>query len=104
VGPPAAEPTRPQTGPLKSADDNGFVVYDGIVDSAVEVLPGQAQLIIEASASLADAVVFVNDRELGPLPQTLALPEGVHELAIKRGDAISYRFVTVHPGKTWVLR
>jgi len=104
VGQPATPPARPQTGPLKSADDNGFVVYDGIVDSAVEVLPGQAQLIIEGSAALADAVVFVNDRELGSLPQTLALPEGVHELAIKRGDAISYRFVSVHPGKTWVLR
>jgi hypothetical protein len=106
--PPVAKPktpsARPSTSLLKSADDNGFAVYDGFVDSAVEVPPGHAQLIIEASSAPEDAVVFVNDRELGALPQTLSLPEGVHELAIKRGDAISYRFVSVHPGKTWVLR
>lgn len=104
IAKPKPPAVRPSSSLLKSADDNGFAVYDGFVDSAVEVPPGHAQLIIEPSSTPADAVVFVNDRELGALPQTLALPEGVHELAIKRGDAISYRYVSVHPGKTWVLR
>ncbi len=79
-------------------------MYDGIVDSKIEVAPEQALLVIEDTPALGGAMVFVNDRELGPPPQQLALPEGVHELAIKRGDAISYRFVSVHPGRTWVLR
>jgi hypothetical protein len=110
-GAPAALPTKPapltprhQGGSLISAEDNGFAVYDGILDPAVAVEPDQALLVVEATPALADSIVIVNDRELGAPPQKLALPEGVHELAIKRGDAISYRFVSVHPGRTWVLR
>jgi CheY-like chemotaxis protein len=106
--PAAPKPTtlqpRQKGGSLISAEDNGFAVYDGILDPAVEVPPEHAQLIVEATSALAGASVFVNDRELGAPPQTLSLPEGVHELAIKRGDAISYRFVSVHAGRTWVLR
>ncbi len=94
---------RMQGGSLISAEDNGFAVYDGILDSNVAT-PEQALLVVEATPALADAIVIVNDRELGTPPVKLALPEGVHELAIKRGDAISYRFVSVHPGRTWVLR
>ncbi|HEX5659843.1 MAG TPA: hypothetical protein VFX59_21760, partial [Polyangiales bacterium] len=100
AGPPGP---RLQGGSLISAEDNGFAVYDGILDPNVAT-PEQALLVVEATPSLADAIVVVNDRELGAPPQKLALPEGVHELAIKRGDAISYRFVSVHPGRTWVLR
>ncbi|MET0286019.1 MAG: response regulator [Polyangiales bacterium] len=100
VGPPGP---RLQGGSLISAEDNGFAVYDGILDPNAAT-PEQALLVVEATPSLADAIVVVNDRELGAPPQKLALPEGVHELAIKRGDAISYRFVSVHPGRTWVLR
>ena len=37
-------------------------------------------------------------------PRKVPLSEGIHELAIRRGDAVSYRFVSVRPGKTWVLR
>jgi CheY-like chemotaxis protein len=99
-GPPGP---RTQGGSLISAEDNGFAVYDGILDPSVAA-PEQALLVVEATPALADALVIVNDRELGAPPQKLALPEGVHELAIKRGDAISYRFVSVHPGRTWVLR
>jgi CheY-like chemotaxis protein len=99
-GPPGP---RMQGGSLISAEDNGFAVYDGILDPNVAA-PEQALLVVEATPALADAIVIVNDRELGAPPQKLALPEGVHELAIKRGDAISYRFVSVHPGRTWVLR
>ena len=97
---------RQKGGSLISAEDNGFAVYDGILEhwASVEVPADQALLIIENTPSLASATVFVNDRELGVAPQQLSLPEGVHELAIKRGDAISYRFVSVHPGRTWVLR
>ena len=97
---------RQKGGSLISAEDNGFAVYDGILEHwpSVEVPSDQALLIVENTPSLAGALVFVNDRELGVAPQQLSLPEGVHELAIKRGDAISYRFVSVHPGRTWVLR
>ncbi|MDB4975643.1 MAG: DNA-binding response regulator, LuxR family [Myxococcaceae bacterium] len=95
---------RHKGGSLISAEDNGFAVYDGILDSKVEVAAEQALLVVEDTPALRGATVFVNDRELGAPPQQLVLPEGVHELAIKRGDAISYRFVSVHPGRTWVLR
>ncbi|MET0344613.1 MAG: response regulator [Polyangiales bacterium] len=95
---------RHKEGSLISAEDNGFAVYDGITDDSVKVPVDHALLVIEASPALSDSVVFVNDREIGAPPKKLALPEGVHELAIKRGDAISYRFVAVHPGRTWVLR
>jgi CheY-like chemotaxis protein len=101
---PPALSARQKGGSLISAEDNGFAVYDGILNPAAGVHPDQALLIVEATPVLAGATVIVNDRQLGPVPQQLALPEGVHELAIKRGDAISYRFVSVHPGRTWVLR
>jgi hypothetical protein len=101
---PTALSPRPKGGSLISAEDNGFAVYDGVLDPSVSVPSGHALLVIEATPALAGATVFVNDRELGTPPQLLAVPEGVHELAIKHGDAISYRFVTVHPGRTWVLR
>lgn len=104
AGRPEALPPRLQGGSLISAEDNGFAVYDGILDPAFAVAPGHALLVIEATPELAGTTIFLNDRELGAPPQRLALPEGVHELAIKRGDAISYRFFTVHPGRTWVLR
>jgi DNA-binding response OmpR family regulator len=107
AGKPAGEellPARHKGGSLISAEDNGFAVYDGILERGLTVPQGHALLVVEATPALADALVFVNDRELGQPPQSLSLPEGVHELAIKRGDAISYRFVSVHPGRTWVLR
>ena len=102
---PAAPQGAPVRGPtLLSVDANGFAVYDGILDRTLPVASHQALLIVEATPLLSGATVWLNDRELGVPPQKIALPEGVHELAIKRGDAMSYRFVTVHPGRTWVLR
>lgn len=103
---PAAAPLapRPQGAALTAAEENGFAVYDGILDDTARVPRGHALLVVEANPELSDATVFLNDRELGAAPQKLPLPEGVHELAIQRGDAISYRFVSVHPGRTWVLR
>jgi DNA-binding response OmpR family regulator len=108
IGGPAAEPTpvAPALAPAPAApiqDSQGLVLYDEIRDG-VSVAPDQGLVIVEAVGTLLGATVWVDERLLGTPPLRTALPAGVHELAIKRGDAMSYRFVTVHPGKTWVLR
>jgi hypothetical protein len=46
----------------------------------------------------------VDQQKVGALPAKVPLSEGIHELALQRGDAVSYRFLSVRPGKTWVLR
>jgi hypothetical protein len=102
--PSAASPSQAQRPSQQPIEVDGFAVYEGLLDAAVAVPSDQALLIVEATPALTGATVWLNDRELGAPPQQLALPEGVHELAIKRGDAMSYRFVSVHRGKTWVLR
>ena len=70
----------------------------------MKVAPEQALLVVEASPRTANAELSVDGTKVGALRAKVALAEGVHELAIVSGDAVSYRFASVHPGKTWVLR
>lgn len=126
---PAAAPTAPEpaaieapTAPTESAkpelaegvlaranvvvapEDSGFEIHDRIIDPSVKVAPNQALLVLEAPAGATQTVLSIDDQRVGELPAKVALAEGVHELAISRGDRVSYRYVSVHPGKSWVLR
>ena len=56
-----------------------------------QTIPMKAQLTVDA-------------QRIGVLPAKVALAEGVHELVISRGDRLSYRYVSVRAGKSWVLR
>jgi hypothetical protein len=59
--------------------------------------------VVESGPGLDKAELLVDGNKAGALPAKVALAEGVHELAIVSGDAVSYRFASVHRGKTWVL-
>jgi hypothetical protein len=83
--------------------DAGFEIFEGILDKSMSVKPEQALLMVDASAGLPQAELLVDGTKVGPLPAKVPLAEGVHELAIVSGDAVSYRFASVHRGKTWVL-
>lgn len=102
----ASSPPAPEraAGGEGVVDANGFAVFDAILESAVKVQPHEALLVVEASSAGAGASVWLDGRELGTPPLEVAIARGDHELAVKRGDAISYRYVSVQPGKTWVLR
>ena len=84
--------------------DAGFEIYEGILDKSAPVKPEQALLVVEAAPGLEKAELLVDGSKAGALPAKVPLAEGVHELAIVSGDAVSYRFASVHRGKTWVLR
>ncbi len=101
-------PSDPQALPradlLVAPEDSGFVVHAGILDSAVAVTPQQGLLVVEAAPGAPNAVLTIDERRIGELPAKVALDEGVHELAISRGDRTSYRYLSVRPGKSWVLK
>ena len=112
---PFGEPEKPAQAstvgqkPLAQGDavvvprDAGFEIFEGILDKSTPVKPEQALLMVDASAGLPQAELMVDGTKVGPLPAKVPLAEGVHELAIVSGDAVSYRFASVHRGKTWVL-
>jgi hypothetical protein len=60
--------------------------------------------VVEAAAQGALALLSVDGKSVGPLPAKTALSEGMHELAISRGDSVTYRFLAPRRGGTWVLR
>jgi CheY-like chemotaxis protein len=111
-GEPEAKPSQaipPGARPLAQGDavvvprDAGFEIFDGILDKSAQVKPEQALLVVESGPGLEKAELLVDGNKAGTLPAKVALAEGVHELAIVSGDAVSYRFASVHRGKTWVL-
>lgn len=101
-----ANPARAkaQTAALVLPEDSGFQIYDAILEPTLVNSPEQGLLVVEASPELSGAALLVDQKPVGKLPAKVALSEGIHELAIEHGDATRYRFVSVRPGKTWVLR
>ncbi len=100
VNPPAA----PAPEAVVVPQDAGFQIYNGILEPGLITAPNQGLLVVEASARLAGAELSIDQQRVGTVPTKVPLSEGIHELALRRGDAVSYRFVSVRPGKTWVLR
>jgi len=96
----------PRAGTLVAPEDSGFTVHQGILDPSIPVSKGQGLLVVDAplGMSAGQAQLTVDNQRVGNLPAKVALAEGVHELVISRGDRQSYRYVSVHAGKSWVLR
>lgn len=72
----------------------------GTNDSGIEVASGQGVLQVEGG----DVQIDIGQRSLGSPPVSVALPEGRHELAIRRGGRTSFRFVHVRAGHTRTVR
>ncbi len=100
-----ALPALPRSGALVAPEDSGFTVHQGIVDLAVPVGKDQGLLVVDALAGMpvGQASLTVDNQRVGSLPAKVALAEGVHELVIAQGDRLSYRYVSVRAGKSWVL-
>jgi hypothetical protein len=105
-----ARPTAPTQSPLAQGAapvlprDSGFEIFEGIVDKSLSVPADHALLMVEAPAGLAGAELSIDGAKVGALPAHVAVSEGIHELAITHGDAVTYRFASVHRGKTWMLK
>jgi CheY-like chemotaxis protein len=87
-----------------SAEEGGFQIYDHVLDEGVKVGPEQALLLVQGAAQGDGATLAIDGKPVGTLPAKAALSEGMHELAISRGDSVSYRFLAPRRGATWVLR
>lgn len=83
---------------------SGFEIYEGILDPQVPIQQDQGLLVVEAAKDGAPVALSVGDKPVGSLPAKVPLSEGIHELVLKRGDSLSFRFLSVRPGKTWILR
>lgn len=94
----------PAAPPTDLPADPAFKEYNGILEPGLVNDPSHGLLLVEAQAAHPAAVLSVSGKELGRLPAKVALPPGVHEIALRVGDAVSYRYVSVRSGKTWVLR
>lgn len=109
VAAPSAErgdvPPKPRAVPdtLVTAEEGGFTIYEQLIDDSVVVAPGQALLWVKARSSEDDAQLAIDGKAVGPLPAKVPVSEGIHELAITRGDSVSYRFFAPRRGATWVL-
>jgi hypothetical protein len=95
-------PQRPSS--LISAEEGGFQIFDRILDEGVNVAPHEALLVVPGPARGVQGTLSIDGKLLGPLPAKSALSEGMHELAIARGDSVTYRFLSARRGRTWRLR
>jgi CheY-like chemotaxis protein len=102
--PPSAGALAAPTQPLVSGAQAGFEIVDRIVDRGVDVAPDQALLVVDAKPDVDGAQLALDGRALGALPAKLGVSEGIHELAITRGDSVVYRFLSPRRGTTWLLR
>jgi len=98
----AATPAAAQ--PLVSGAEGGFEISDRILDQGVDVAPDQALLVVEAKPGQQGSQLSLDGTPLGTLPVKLGVSEGIHELAITRGDRVMYRFLAPRRGSTWLLR
>jgi CheY-like chemotaxis protein len=89
---------------LVSAEEGGFQIFDHILDEGVKVGPDEALLVVPSAGRGAPSTLSIDGKTLGTLPAKTALSEGMHELAIARGDSVTYRFVATRRGRTWLLR
>jgi hypothetical protein len=65
--------------------------------------PDQGLLVVERSSVAPQPTVSIGDRDLGSPPVRAALPEGRHDLYLRRGDEVSFRPVFVRRGQTLVV-
>ena len=107
---PAPVPARPAT--VAEVDQPelealGLAPFAGALKSdlpdGLAVEAGQGALMVEADPSATDVIVYVDEREVGLAPVSLALAEGRHEIAFRVHDDVFYRFTYIHVGKTRVL-
>jgi hypothetical protein len=106
---PLPVPVEPGTLPgrsvgLVSAEEGGFQIFDHILDEGVRVAPDEALLVVPSTGRGVPSTLSIDGKVLGTLPAKTALSEGMHELAIARGDSVTYRFVATRRGRTWLLR
>jgi CheY-like chemotaxis protein len=97
-------PPAPLARPLVSGAEGGFEVSERILDPSVNVAPDQALLVVEAKPGADGSQLSLDGKALGALPVKLGVSEGIHELAIMRGDSVVYRFLAPRRGSTWLLR
>lgn len=100
---PTVAPRAPQRAAV-SAEEGGFQIFERVLDEGVRVAPDQALLLVQTAAEGDGATLSVDGKTIGPLPAKMALSEGMHELAISRGDSVKYRFMAPRRGATWLLR
>jgi hypothetical protein len=82
----------------------GIKIYNGILEPALITAPTDGLLVVESTALLKSAQLAVDGKQMGEPPIKVALSQGTHEVAVTRGDAVIYRYVSVRAGKTMVLR
>jgi CheY-like chemotaxis protein len=97
-------PPAPAAPPLVSGAEGGFEISERILDPSVNVAPDQALLVVEAKPGADESQLSLDGKVLGALPLKLGVSEGIHELAIMRGDSVVYRFLAPRRGSTWLLR
>jgi twitching motility two-component system response regulator PilH len=92
--PPAPEPSAPAEPPAAYREEAG-------TPQGLALSPGQGVVVLEAARDSDALRVRIDDRLLvEKLPATVPLAQGIHELAVQRGDGVRYRFVTVRSGYT----
>jgi CheY-like chemotaxis protein len=101
---PAPAPALATAQPLVSGAEGGFEISERILDPSVNVAPDQALLVVEAKPGTEGSQLSLDGKALGALPVKLGVSEGIHELAITRGDSVVYRFLAPRRGATWLLR
>jgi CheY-like chemotaxis protein len=104
AAPAEAAPLPARATGLVSAEEGGFQIFDHILDEGVVVAPNEALLVVPSVGRGAASTLSIDGKTFGPLPAKTALSEGMHELAIARGDSVTYRFVATRAGRTWLLR
>jgi CheY-like chemotaxis protein len=92
----------PRSNVMVAPEDSGFEIFEGIIDPVVVTTSSQGLLIVEVPSAVAGRVSIDGGKAM-TLPARVPLEQGVHELSIVQGDRISYRYVSIRPGRTWRL-
>ena len=69
----------------------------------VPVAEDEGLLVIRCRTEESPPVVRVGSQDLGPAPTAVALPEGRHEVAFRKGAGTRFRYVVMRRGQTQIL-
>ena len=69
----------------------------------VEVGAEEGLLVVEPGTGGEATQVRVGGRDLGDAPIGIALPAGRHELAFRRGQETSFRYLVIRSGETRIV-
>lgn len=96
-----ARPTQVPAAPSAlTADELRFGRVEArITDSYITVTATQGLLVIALGPG-GPAQVFIDDRDIGAAPLSLALEAGQHEISFRRGDESSFRFLNIRARHT----